>query len=318
MPSAGDVSVVIPHYGDPAHAQRLVSQLRSQRDGVELEIIVLDDCSPVPFPPSDDAIVHRRDTNGGFGAAVNSAAQLATRTQLLILNSDLDVPEDFVQDLLTAAAPWQPAVSAPALVGDDGELQWSGRHFPRTHHYVTEWLRPLARWRHRRSLHEAVGHDSRCVSGATVATDWLVGAVLLLPTELFRDEGGFDERFHMYCEETDLQRRLRDRGIPSIYLGELQVKHAGGASTDSSRRLGWLFSSRFFYARKWGTGAGRLHAGLVAATVVNAIFAALRGPGGGSAREVWRREIEIVNSAAKEGKRKAAQMDTTAMESVHR
>lgn len=312
------ISIVVPHYGDPTHAAQLLKQLIVQAGAPAFEIIVVDDCSPrafteehVPVQSSGEPVairVIRHEQNGGFGTAVNTGAKAARGTYLLILNSDLDITETFLADLDRAAAPWQPAIAAPALVGDDGEPQWSGRHFPTTKHYVTEWLRPLARWRSTRILHEAVGHDTRCVPGTTVATDWLVGAVLLLPTELFLSEGGFDERFHMYCEETDLQRRLSDRSIPAMYLGDLQVRHAGGASTDSSKRLGWLFASRFFYQRKWHKSATGMRAGLIAAAGVNAIFNGLhRFTGKGD----WpvatlRKELEIINTAAREAKRRTS------------
>ena len=61
------VSAVIPHYGDPAPTLTLIEALRAQQ-GIapdELEIIVSDDQSPVPFPDTTGVRVVRRETNGG-------------------------------------------------------------------------------------------------------------------------------------------------------------------------------------------------------------------------------------------------------------
>ncbi len=274
------VSVVVPHYGDPTPTCALLSALRTQFYDGPVQVIVADDCSPEPFPATDLATVVRRDRNGGFGSAVNTGASQAAHPRLLILNSDLDVGADFLAELVRAAEPWMPAVIGPRLVGHDGSSGWSGRHFPTASQQFVEWLTPLARWRHLPRLHEAVGHDTRCVDGATAAVDWLVGAALYLPTDAFHAVGGFDEGFFMNSEEIDLQRRLRDAGLPSVFLGSVSVRHEGGGSSgDAARRRRWLVSSRLRYARKWG-GLGRLRLGLTLATGLNLVVnAGRRGAG---------------------------------------
>ena len=88
------VSAVIPHYGDPAPTLTLIEALRAQQ-GIapdELEIIVSDDTKGVR--------VVRRETNGGFGSAVNSGVAVATGKWLFILNSDLSITDTFVADML--------------------------------------------------------------------------------------------------------------------------------------------------------------------------------------------------------------------------
>lgn len=273
-PRITGLSIVVPHYGDPATAQTLIAQLGRQVDAPPLEIIVSDDLSPQPYPDADDVTVVRRSVNGGFGAAVNSGAAVARHSHLLVLNSDLEIDEGLVASIVRESEPWQPAVCAPMLVGHDGATQWGGRHFPRHRHHVVEWLTPLARFRPR--LHEAVGHDTRCIAGATVPVDWLVGAALLIPRDEFEAVGGFDEGYFMNSEEVDLQRRLRGRGIPSIFLGRVTVAHEGGGSSDSDRRVRWVTQSRIRYARVWREHPTVLVVGLRAASVANLIFNAMR------------------------------------------
>lgn len=266
---------MIPHFGDPAPTVALVDLLRAQ-DGVDIaQIVVSDDCSPVPFPDVDGVTVVRRTTNGGFGANVNSGLAEVRSPYALVLNSDLEISPTFVRDIVEAAGPWQPAVVGPALIDAGGVSAYSGRHFPTMCQQVVEWLTPLVRLRGTRLLHEAVGHDTRAVPGATVLVDWVVGAAMLLPMDEVRDVGGFDERFFMNAEEVDLQRRLRERGVPSVYVGSVVVTHEGGGSSDPERRLEWLLEGRRIYAAKWG-GLRRLQGGLTAASVVNLVWAAAR------------------------------------------
>lgn len=269
------VSVIIPHYGDPRSALALVASLQRQRGAGALQLVVVDDCSPMPFPDITDATVIHRTSNGGFGSAVNSGAEVAQHPLLLILNSDLETGPTFVADLLGAALPWQPAVASPQVLDRRGNPQWVGRHFPTVRHQVTEWLTPLARWRHRRHLHEMVGHDTRCTDGAVVPVDWVMGAAMLIPTAAFKAVGGFDERFFMNSEEVDLQRRLRGNGIPSVFIGTVSVTHEGGGSSDSGKRRQWLVDSRHLYAEKWGSPHA-LKAALAAATTVNLMVNTVR------------------------------------------
>lgn len=272
---AAGVSVVIPHYGDPAPTLRLLDDLRAQEPTAPVRIIVSDDASPTPFPPTADVEVVRRAANGGFGSAVNSGMEIVETPFALVLNSDLRVGPTFVRELVAAAMPWQPALVAPQLHDPGGAPQWVGRHFPTVVHQTIEWLTPLARFRHLAALHEAVGHNTDCVDGAVVPVDWAVGAAVLLPVAEFRAVGGFDERFFMNAEEVDLQRRLRFHGVPSIFAGTVNAVHEGGASSDPELRRAWLVAGRRTYARKWG-GERRLRTALAAASMVNAGANALR------------------------------------------
>lgn len=281
MPSFS-VSVVIPHYGDPEAPLALLAQLARQT-APATEIIVADDCSPTPFelPPgflsgSAPVTVVRRERNGGFGAACNTGAAAATGDLLLFLNSDLTIADDFLANFLDAAAPWMPAVAGPRITSPDGHDAWSARHFPTPLHNTVEWLTPLVRWRDTSLLHEGVGHDTRAASATTATpTDWLVGAVLLLPRKDFLAVGGFDERYHMNSEEVDLQRQLAERGLPRVYLPGVSVEHIGGGSSDAERRIDWVVTSRLRYFDKWG-GLNRMRVGMTAATLVNGSLDAAR------------------------------------------
>ncbi|MHA6508220.1 glycosyltransferase family 2 protein [Tessaracoccus sp. Y1736] len=273
MSRPATVSVVIPHYGHPAHTTALVRHLIPQHPH---QIIVSDDAAPLPFPPSDGVLVVRRPTNGGFGAAVNSGAAAAKGDLLLVLNSDLEVPDDFVARLVSSAVPLQPAVVAPRVLDHAGQVTFSARRWPTTVNQCVEWLTPLARWRDRPWVRRLLGHDLRVITATTpVQVEWLVGAAFMVPLADFQAVGGFDERFFMNSEEIDLQRRLAAHGLPRIYLPAVSVTHEGGGSSDPARRRGWLVTAQVRYAEKWG-GACRLRAALTTATAVNLIWNCVR------------------------------------------
>lgn len=266
------VSVVIPHHGDPEPTLALLDHLRTQVSAPHL--VVVDDASAIPFPEAEGTRIVRRDRNGGFGSAVNSGAEVALGDLMLVLNSDLQIPEDLIARLLDAHERYPRAVLSPCVLDSQGNRVWVGRDFPRIHHQVVEWLTPLARWRNTTAWHRGVGHDVRAPHTDAIV-DWVMGAAMLIPLHDFREVGGFDERFFMNCEEIDLQRRLRERGLVSVALASPDVMHVGGGSSPRHQRRKWLVESRLKYAAKWGS-LWPLQVALVAATLVNLIVNAGR------------------------------------------
>ena len=87
----GLVSVVVPVHGRFDAAARAIRSVGAQTHR-PIELIVVDDASPLPFaPPSDsgiDARVVRHDTNRGPGAAREAGRRLATGEYIAYLDSD--------------------------------------------------------------------------------------------------------------------------------------------------------------------------------------------------------------------------------------
>lgn len=302
-----EVTAVIPHYGDPVPTVALVESLRAQIGSSLAGIVVSDDASPQPFPEAPFAgeprvVVVRRERNGGFGSAVNTGMQHVETDYALVLNSDLEIGPTFVEDLLAAARPWMPAVVSPRVVRPSGEPEWIGAHFPTAAQHATEWLSPLARFRETDAWRESVGIDTRCVEDSVVPVDWVKGAAMLLPVQQFRAVGGFDERFFMFAEEVDLQRRLREIGVPSVFAGTVTAVHEGGGSSDPGRRRHWLVESRLKYAAKWG-GMNALRASLAAASLANFAVNAVRQAAGRDvdAAATLRRELGYLRTPRERG-----------------
>ncbi|MBF0807033.1 glycosyltransferase family 2 protein [Rothia nasimurium] len=277
-----DLSIVIPFYGDPADTLNLVDQIQAQESVASVQIIVSDDASPQPFPELSGVTTVRREFNGGFGVNVNTGVAVAEGKWVLILNSDLTLPDGFIDDICKAAEEEQAfyggrgVMVAPHIVGHDNESQWVGRFFPKTRHHAWEWFTPVARFRPTRVWHAMAGHDLACTTGKRAEPDWLMGACMMIRREDFNTVGGMDERFFMNSEEVDLQRRLATHGIRRIFRGDIVIEHVGGGSSGASvQRRQWVLDSRFIYNSKWIEGK-HLATALRIVSIGNFLFNSIR------------------------------------------
>ena len=80
--------------------------------------------------------------------------------------------------------------------------------------------------------------------------DWMAGASLMVRQQVLEETGGFDERFFLYFEETDLCLRAKRAGWTAVYLPQSRVMHIGSVSTGMrtwKRMPGYWFDSRLWY-----------------------------------------------------------------------
>lgn len=165
----------------------------------------------------------------GFGANHNAAFLRCRTDYFCILNPDVELCDPHVWPKLVECVV-QPGVgfAYPVLFNGDGTRQENER----------ELLTPAALLR--RHLLKA---PQRRV-------DWVSAAFWLVPTAAWRDVDGFDERYHMYCEDVDFCLRLRLAGWRLERADTAAVHKAGWASRRPGLHLVWHVRSIF---RLWGT-----------------------------------------------------------------
>ncbi len=78
------------------------------------------------------------------------------------------------------------------------------------------------------------------------AVDFVLGATMMLKTEVVQQTGMFDERFFMYCEEIDWAWRIHRAGWEVYCVPSAHVTHLGGQSSSQARprTLKHLWQSR--------------------------------------------------------------------------
>jgi GT2 family glycosyltransferase len=172
--------------------------------------------------------------NLGYGAAANRSIQGCSSEYLIVSNSDVLFPEGATVEL-AAYLDQNPRVGVlgPRLLNADGTLQPSCFVLPGSLRWLVDndvVCSVFRRWPAAgKQLLRAWNHDEER------DVPWVKGAVLAIRRAAFEEAGGFDERFFMYYEETDLCLRVAQYGWAVRFAPVIDVVHLGGVSTGRVR-----------------------------------------------------------------------------------
>ncbi len=220
--SFADVSVVIPSYNGKDVLLKALATLREVAPGAE--IIVVDGSST---DGSADAVARQFKTarvlsvrNHGFAHATNRGMEVASRSFVLMHNSDVFVTRDAMEAMRSRLRDNpQLGATAPVLLNADGTRQ----------HNFGLWYLPNVR---------AVRMPLR--------TNLLNAACLMTRRDVLEHIGGLDENLFLYNEEIDWCIRAERAGY-ALEMVPNRVVHLGGASTEVRPELAFEARRGFCY-----------------------------------------------------------------------
>ena len=217
------------------------------------------------------AVVLGERVNLGFGAAINRAVAASPSVGddgfLLLVNPDCVLDPDTLASLVDAIqADPAIALAVPRMRYPDGSAGVAGGRFPRIpHEMLADASRAMGASRRLKQLgrrtYSALTGGSRSgitqsdslVEGGVEDTDWVSGFCMLLRRAAFDAVGGFDERFFLYYEDTDLCRRLKAAGWRVVLDRRVEALHIESATTNSAGKWGHYRAARHRYFLLHGT-----------------------------------------------------------------
>jgi GT2 family glycosyltransferase len=235
------------------------------------------------------AVLCAREHNDGFAAGCNAGWKLGDAPFILFLNPDAKIDPVAVR-ILAAVMKSRPdiGVVAPLIRNVDGALEYSQRRFPRLASTFAQALF-LHRLFPRAGWADEVVRDQGCYVGRR-SVEWASGACLLVRRGLLVEIGGWDERFFMYREDTDLCKRVHAEGYDVILEPEAVAVHQGGGSAPRAGLLPVLALSSLLYAEKHDSRASAALArtGIVLGSLTHAIVTSRgRAARRGHLRAAW-------------------------------
>jgi hypothetical protein len=261
------VSVLILNYRNPQAAVACVQKFLDQTIADQIEILVIDNHSDdesvgvLRNRVGDHPQVRIIETpdNDGFGYGYNTGARFASGEYLLINNPDKMMPRDGVEKLVARMqADESLGILAPRLVHADGSSRLSIRRFPHLIDVISRrsFMGKLCPGCLKRYLMLDKSMDE------VQEVDWVVGGCLMITREIFNQLHGFDERFFLFFEDTDLCRRVGQLGKkimynPSVEVVDKRNRLSGERFSDLIfKKTGRIHvSSAFKYFWKWRSSA---------------------------------------------------------------
>ena len=225
-----DVSIIVPVYNQVRFTLACLYSVLAHKTRYSYEIIVADDCSN---DATQDFFTHglpnihhvRPASNLGFLRNCNAAACEARGRVLVFLNNDTYVLPGWLNELVGALdADASIGLAGSKLIFSDGRLQEAGG-------LVFEdgsgWN--YGRFDDPRKPEYCCLRDSDYVSGASIA----------IPADIWNQLGGFDECYEMaYYEDTDLAFRVRMAGKRVVVQSLSQLIHFEGISSGTDITAG--------------------------------------------------------------------------------
>jgi hypothetical protein len=241
------ISAILVSYNTCELTTQCVETLWEQLDPARDEIIVVDNASsdatlsdlrqkwPVqcngqdhPNATSKEKAVRiiENPINAGFGAANNLGMAQARGQYFLLINTDAFVESNAILAMLSklkSEKSW--GVVGPKLLNRDRSLQRSCFRFPE----------PSQAWREAFALHYILPDIERWSHNRDRVVDFVSGACFLIRRSVYEAVGGFDERYFMYCEESDWQKRITAAGWHIGFTPSAEVVHYGGGSNKTGK-----------------------------------------------------------------------------------
>ncbi len=191
-------------------------------------------------------------TNIGFSRANNAVLPYLQSRYHLIMNPDVTFPPDLLMRMtLYMDAHPNIAILTPRVLNQDGSEQYLPKKRISVHYLLGGLLeshgRIFQRWRDDFTLAD---REIR----SPVPVEFATGCFLLIRTSVFQELHGFDPRFFLYQEDSDLSRRVLEEKKGSIvYHPDMCITHLWAReNTRTLKGRMRQIRSAMKYFMKWG------------------------------------------------------------------
>ncbi len=221
------LTIIIVNHNVKADTTECVESITSTTEGLDCEIIIVDNSTREEerVNINNNSIRTYHIPNEGYSQANNYGMKRAAGDYILLLNPDTIAKDNAISDCL-AHIKQNPDIGALGcrLIRPDGTLDHACRRgFPTPFTSLCYYLK----------LHKLFPRNSKICrytfshmdSKGCYEVDSLSGAFMLMPAEVVKHLGYFDEDYFMYGEDIDLCYRIKQAGYKVFYFGKREIVH---------------------------------------------------------------------------------------------
>ncbi len=197
-----------------------------------------------------DVVVVEPKSNDGFGAGHNKVLPFLTSKYHVVINPDILLRDDVITELCRYAdGDENVGLLSPDVRYEDGSKQYLAKKDPTVRylgaHRFYNKNRPLGKLMREYCMLDMPEDKPYPITNAT-------GCFMFFRTELFREIGGFDERFFMYLEDCDITRRAAKKS-KVLHYPMATVYHLWERESKTNKKLLLIhIMSILKYFLKWG------------------------------------------------------------------
>lgn len=161
--------------------------------------------------------------NGGYAKGYNDALKHVEEEILCLVNSDIEVTEDWLKPVITAfKTEANTAIIQPKILDyvSKHKFEYAGA----AGGYIDKYGYPFCRGR----IFNTIEDDKNQYANAEIF--WASGACFFIRNSAFKTLGGFDETFFAHMEEIDLCWRAFNNNMKVKFVSDAVVYHVGGAT----------------------------------------------------------------------------------------
>lgn len=234
-----------------------INSIFEKTKGVDFEIILVDNASTdgsKELFESDFRIryVYNRE-NMGFGKANNVGMKLAKGEYIFLLNSDTLLVNNAIKLFYDYVESHEKkAFYGCWLKNGEGKQVHSCARIP----YIKDILYNST-YTFRKIFDKTATYfceNTPYTEEKCIKVGYVTGADIFMHRSVFEKTSGFDEKFFMYYEDAEWQRRAKKQGIESFCIRGPQIVHLVGGSQSEKKWTSAKFErglkSKFYYVRK--------------------------------------------------------------------
>ena len=241
-----DVSIVIVNWNTKALLLDCLSSVTDTTADSRIETIVVDNGSHDGSPQEvrkafPQVTLIQNAENRGFARANNQALARVAGRYVLFLNSDAQLTEEALTNLVTFMDTTPGAgIAACQYLNQDGSKQNSFDNFPTL---ATELLNKTAL----KTLFPEKYPSKKREYANPLEVDSVIGACMIVRAEAIKQVGTLDEDYFFFIEETDWCFRMKQAGWKIYHLPHIKIYHLQGQSKEKNPSKAWIEYYRSVY-----------------------------------------------------------------------
>lgn len=246
------ISGCIVTYNASDEIMPCIKSILEDTKNLDFKLYVVDNAS------SDDTVevirhefpqvkVITNDKNVGFGKGHNKVIEYLDSDYHVVINPDIKTEDKVIYKLTTYLEEHKDVGQiCPRVLNTDESEQHLPKRNPRFKYVI---LSKFPGFKKYRAEYTRQGEDMSVATEIEFAS----GCFFALPTSLYKELKGFDDRYYMYFEDADLSRRVAEHGKKIVYDPETYVYHDWHRDNMRSLKGAVRFlNSMCKYFMRWG------------------------------------------------------------------